>query len=124
MIGRESDDSNASEPAAASPPKRLKQAEVYPKTFADLQRLFLYLNAWLSSLPLCFVFLNSTLILDDASPEKRFCQQHLQSHTHCTHMHIGAKPHIVAYDLPWVESGWAAQGTRRTSQVHYLTMKG
>lgn len=38
--------------------------------------------------------------------------------------HTEAKPHIVAFDLSWVDLGWIAQGTGKTSQVHYLTMKG
>lgn len=40
------------------------------------------------------------------------------------HKHTEAKQHIVAFDLSWVDLGWIAQGTGKTSQVHYLTMKG
>lgn len=48
---------------------------------------------------------------------------HSQTQT-AVHKHTEAKPHIVAFDLSWVDLCWIAQGTKKTSQVHYLTMKG
>lgn len=44
-------------------------------------------------------------------------------YTH-THQRAEAKPHIVAFDFWWVDLCWIAQGSKKTSQVHYLTMKG
>lgn len=69
-----------------------------------------------------FFYSFRTLTSDDTSLER--CSNTFTVPHTCTHKHIGAKLHIAPFDLPWVESGWAARGTGKTGQVHYLTMKG
>lgn len=88
--------------------KKAKAGWGLSKTFADLQRLFLHLNALPSLLCLRFVFLNSTLILDDASLKKWFCQQHWQSYIH---MHTRAYRSQTAHCALWPSMGRVGLGS-------------